>query len=375
MNRRKFIKSTIVNTAGIMLQSEMLFSKNLLTPVDLSTKIKIGQIGVCHSHAGARMKSLKKLSDIFEIVGVVDDRSSKAARFEEYDVKPFEGANWMTEEELFNTPGIQAVLVESSNTDLVSTSLRCMERNLAISMDKPGGEDLKLFKKLLDGCKQRQLPFQMAYMLRNNPAIQFCQKAVREKWLGDVFEIQAGMSYKYRGEAYQRYYGHYKGGNMFILGCHHIDWIVSLLGQPAKVVPFLGSTAGALKGVKNNCWAIIEYPHTIVSIHASDMEVDGDVNRSVKICGSKGTIELKRLERFDGLPLSLELRLGEAAGGYDKGNHTIHFDVQQDRYEAQLLDFAKMVKEKVNSPYTLEHDYLTQKVHLAASGYIPYKVK
>jgi predicted dehydrogenase len=370
MNRRDFIKKTAANSAGIMLPSDLLIGKKSLSPAPLSEKIKIGQIGVCHSHAGARMNTLKKMSDIYDIVGVVDDRSSTAARFEEYDMKPFEGANWMTEEELLNTTGLQAILVETSNTDLVPVSLRCMERNLAISMDKPGGDDLKLFGKLLEGCKQKKLPFQIAYMLRNNPAIQFCQKAVREGWLGDVFEIQAAMSHKYRGEAYQRYFGHYKGGNMFILGCHHIDWVVSLLGEPKKVNSFLGSTSGALAGVKNNCWAVLEYPHAIVTIHVSDMEIDGDANRRVKICGSKGTIELNRLERFDGKPLSLELRLGAAAAGYAKGNHTIHFDVQHDRYKAQLLEFAKMVKGEISSAYSFEHDYLTQKIHLTASGYI-----
>ena len=370
MNRRDFIKATAATGAGIVLHPGISLGGNAAP--GLSGKIKIGQIGVCHSHAGARMNTLKKLSDLYEIVGVVDDRSSTAARFEKNDMKPFDGARWITEQELFDTPGLQAVMVETGNTDLVPFSLRCMERNLAISMDKPGGENLKPFGKLLKGCRERKLPFQMAYMLRTNPAVQFCQKAVRENWLGDVFEIQAGISHNYRGEAYQRYFGHYKGGNMFILGCHHIDWIVSLLGRPEKVISILRSTGGALPGVKNNCHAILEYSHALATIHVSDMEVDGDANRRVKICGSNGTIELRRLERFDETPLSLELRLKEAAGGYAKGNHTVEFDRVHDRYEAQLIEFAKMVRGEAVSPYSFDHDYLVQEVHLAASGYVKW---
>lgn len=391
MNRRDFIKATAINSTAALLLPDLLLGKNLT--LGRNGKIKIGQIGVTHSHAGARLRTLKKMADTYEVVGLVDDRSSKAARFEELDMTPFEGDDikWMTEKQLFETPGLQAVIVETANTDLVPTAMRCMERGLAIAMDKPGGENLKLFGKLLKGCKQKNLPFQMGYMLRTNPAIQFIQKAVRENWLGDIYEIQAGMSHNYRGEAYQRYFGQYKGGNMFILGCHHIDWIVSLIGRPKKVTPFLGSTAGALPGVKNNCRAVLEYPQALVAIHVSDMEVEGDANRRVKVCGTKGVIELRRLENFDGSTrkrmetdtppatkpgdpdwtgLSLELRLKEPAGGYAKGNHVVEFPPQSDRYEAQLLEFAQMVKGQVTSPYSFEHDYLAQEVLLAACGYI-----
>jgi len=394
MNRRNFLKTAAINGTAAFLLPDMLQGRDIKTVLPPNQKIKIGQIGVTHSHAAARFRTLRKMPDIFEIVGVVDDRPTRAAWFEEQDMTPFKEADvrWMTEKELFETPGLQAVIVETANTELVPVSLRCMERNLAIAMDKPGGEDLKLFKKLLDGCQRRNLPFQMGYMLRTNPAIQFIQKAVRENWLGDIFEIQAGMSHNYRGEAYQQYFGQYKAGNMFILGCHHVDWVVSLLGRPKKVTPFLGSTANALPGVKNNCRAVLEYPHAQVTIHISDTEVDGDANRRVKVCGTKGVIELRRLENFDGstrrkdpntqqettkkpgdpdwVGLSLELRLKEPAGGYDKGNHVVSFETQTDRYLAQMNEFAQMVRGEIKSPYSFEHDYLAQEVFLAACGYL-----
>ena len=130
------------------------------------------------------------MPDVFEIVGVVDDRESAAAKFAGGDLKPYEGLKWLSEEELFNTPGLQAVTVETPNLDLVPAALRCMERNLAIHMDKPGGEDLELFALLRKGCEERKLPFQMGYMFRGNPAMQWCLKAVHNGWLGEIFEVQ-----------------------------------------------------------------------------------------------------------------------------------------------------------------------------------------
>jgi hypothetical protein len=43
--------------------------------------IKIGQIGICHEHASGKITALRSMPDVHEIVGVVDDRDTTAARF------------------------------------------------------------------------------------------------------------------------------------------------------------------------------------------------------------------------------------------------------------------------------------------------------
>ena len=333
-------------------------------------RIKIGQIGVCHEHASGKIEALRKLPDLYEIVGIVDDRKSTAAKRAGDDLRPYKGLTWMTEEELFRVPGLQAVAVEVPNADLVPTAIRCMQHNLSMHMDKPGGEDLALFEELLTGCEQRKLAFQMGYMFRGHPAFQFCKKAIRQQWLGDIFEIQADMSHDYGGASYQEYISHFKGGIMFNLGCHHFDFIVSVLGAPQRITPFLGSTQGASSNAKNNTMAILEYPHALVSVSACDIKVNGIARRSLRINGSKGSIELSPLERLDGKPVQLQLILKEGNSQYAAGTHTIDCGIQTDRYTDQFIELAKIIKGEMENPYTCRHDYLTQKVTLAASGYI-----
>jgi predicted dehydrogenase len=371
MKRRRFIKTTALGNAGIITAPVILAGRGWKGTDKKPEKIKIAQIGVCHEHASGKINTLKKMPDVYEIVGIVDDRDTMAAKFAGNDLKSYEGLKWISEEELFNTPGLQAAAVETPNTDLVPTAIRCMEHNLAMHMDKPGGEDLELFGKLLKGCKERNLPFQMGYMFRNNPAMQFCRKAVREGWLGYIFEVQADMSHNYGGEAYQRYLSNFRGGIMFNLGCHLIDFIISMLGRPEKVTPFLKSTPGAANGAKNNCLAVLEYPHTIVSLSACDLGANGvNHDRRLKICGSRGAIELSPLEHFDGKPLQMELILHEGNDEYSAGSHTLDFGIKSDRYEDQLLELAKIIRGEMKNPYTYEHDYLTQEIVLAASGYV-----
>ena len=338
-------------------------------------KIKIGQIGICHEHAAGKIVSLKRLPDVFEIAGVVDDReSSKGARFLPAELlKPYEGLKFMTEEELFKVPGLQAVTVEVPNTDLVPTALRCMERGLAMHMDKPGGEDLAQFGRLLDGCKTRNLPFQMGYMFRGNQAMQWTMNAVRQGWLGDIFEVQAGMSHNYGGDDYQQYMGKFRGGIMFNLGCHLIDLIITMLGRPDEITPFLKSTPGLPDAIKNNCLTIMEYPHANVTLRACSLEVDGLNRRRFKVCGTKGSVELCPLERFDGQPLQMRLTLLDGNEEYAAGTHIVDFGIKLDRYEDQMLELAKIINGEMKNPYTYEHDYLVQEVVLAAAGYTTWR--
>ncbi len=336
-------------------------------------RIKIGQIGICHEHASAKFHALRGMPDIFEIVGVVDDRSSKSARFFDGSTEVYQEATWMTERELLDFPGLQAVTVEVSNEDLVPTAVRCAERNLAIHMDKPAGSSLEAYKNLMDDCKARGLPFQMGYMFRNNPAFQLCVKAVRERWLGDIFEIQANMSHNYGGDAYQKYLGEFPGGILYNLGCHLIDFIVTLLGRPEKITPFLKSTSGLPSSIKNNGLAIMEYPHATATVRACSLEVDGLAHRRLKICGTKGTIELSPLERFDGEPLLMHLTLLEGNGAYSAGHHVINTGTRLDRYQDQLLELARIINGEMVNPYTYEHDYLVHEAALAAAGYTLWK--
>ena len=331
-------------------------------------RVRIGQIGICHEHAAAKIKSLRAMPEVYEVVGVVDDRNSPAAKFPNANWSPYEGLTWVTEDELFATPGLQAVAVETPNLDLVPTAMRCMERGLAMHMDKPGGDDLGLFGKLLDGCKAKELPFQMGYMLRNNPALQWCKKAIRNGWLGNVFEVQANMSHDYGGDAYQEYLAKVKGGIMFNLGCHLIEVIVAMLGRPDNVTPFLKSAPDSPENCMNNCLAVLEYPHAYAMLHACSREVHGLNHRRLKLCGTKGTVELCPLERFDGKPLTMRLTLCEDNDEYAAGTHTVDFGVQRDRYREQLLELARVINGETENPYTYEHDYLVQEVLLAASG-------
>ena len=332
----------------------------------MEEKIKIAQIGVSHEHASAKMTTLLRMTDVFEVVGVVDDSATTAAKFASGQ-EVFDGLTRLSLEEALRYPGLQGVVVEVPNTDLVPTALRCLERGLPMHLDKPAGEDLALFGRLLAGCRSRGVPLQMGYMFRGNPAFQFCRKIVQEGWLGDIFALEADMNHSYGGEPYQEYLGRFRGGIMFNLGCHLIDFVVALLGAPERVTPFLKSTPEVAPHIRNNCVTVLEYSHATAVLRCCSRECLAE--RRLKISGTRGWVELSPLERFDDEALLLRMALAEDRPGYKAGLHVLDFGVRRDRYLEQMEEFAEMIRGTVRNPYSYEHDYLVEKVLLAASGY------
>ena len=58
----------------------------------------------------------------------------------------------MTEEQLLNVPGLAAVMVDTRVRDLLPTAQRCIDAGKHIGLDKPAGDSLPKYTKLLDSA-------------------------------------------------------------------------------------------------------------------------------------------------------------------------------------------------------------------------------
>jgi predicted dehydrogenase len=333
-------------------------------------KIKIGQIGIGHNHAAEKMIALRRLTDLFEVVGVVE--ADPEWKHKRGMLKAYEGLKWMTEEELFRTPGLQAVAVEVDGFDLVPTAQRCAEHGLHVHLDKPGGESLEPFRKLLYECDSRNLAIQLAYVYRYNPAIKFCINAVRSGWLGEIFQIDAVMS-RYDGENddYRKWLAQFRGGVMYIFGGYLVDLVIGMLGRPDKVTAFQRKTRD--DALNDNGLAVLEYPRATATIRTSVAEVDGMKHRRLIVCGTKGTVEICPLEhhaeRYRIDPLHVRLTLKESNAEFTAGTHIVDVGVMNGRYEGQLMEFSQIIRGEIRNPFPIEHEFLVQEALLAAAGY------
>jgi predicted dehydrogenase len=321
-------------------------------------RIKIGQIGTGHAHADGKLAVLRRSPD-FEIVGVVepDERLRRAAAAR----RDYAGVKWLSESDLLATPGLRAVAVETEVKDLLPTAARCVAAGLHVHLDKPAGESLPEFARLLDAATRRGLTVQLGYMFRYNPAFEFCFRAVREGWLGRVFAIEAVIG-KVVGPAEREKLRPYRGGAMFELGCHVIDAAVSVLGKPAKVTAQGRHHADWADGILDNQLATLEYPAALVTVRSSFVEVAGGSRRQFVVCGDAGTIDIRPLE-----PPTLLLALAKAGHGFKPGYQDVALP-KRPRYEADLADLARVIRGEKSFAWSPAHDLAVQETVLRASG-------
>ena len=375
MNRRDFLGLTAAFAAAgcTTTETKKVDAVTSATPVvpwkpfPNAKKVRVVQWGMCHEHADGKFKSVKKLPDDFELVGIIDDRESKTPR-EDRNFKVFDGVPRMTPEQLWADKSIQCVFVEVTNDDLIPIAWKVAKHGLAMHLDKPCGQNLKKFEALMDFCKARGIPVQIGYMFRVNPAIKFATKAVKEGWLGDIISVEADMYHDYGSKNYNAYIASFKGGIMYNLGCHLVDFILPMMpGMPSKAHVVRLPAPGDPDNAGTNCVSVLEWPHATVTVRSSRHAACA--SRWLRIQGTKGAIDLRPIERFDGKPTTLELRLKEAVGGYKKGTQTVDCGVQKDRYADQLKELADIIRGKAPNPAgQYEHDVAVHKVTLMACG-------
>jgi len=324
-------------------------------------KIKIAQIGIGHNHGSEKMRAARSFPDVFEVVGVCEADPAWMKSRGSLDV--YQGLPFMSEEKLLDVPGLAAVLVETDVWNLIPTAQRCIDRGLHVHIDKPAGENLAAFEKLLADARRQSLVVQLAYMYRYNNAVQYAREMASSGALGEIFEIDAVMSTEHSRD-FRDWLRHFRGGAMYIFGCHLIDLVIGFRGRPDAITPFLGKTRHEDVDVYDNTLAVLEYPNGPSTVRVSSVEVNGYGRRQFVVLGTKGSIEIKPFER------PTVVTYAEGGGDiYCDCKRVIELPSMGGRYDELLLDFARCVRGEKENPFGYEHELLVHKATLKASGF------
>jgi len=320
--------------------------------------IKIGQIGVGHGHAASNLAAYRS-SDEYEVVGVVEpDAKLRAAAA---DQAAFKDLKWMTQEELLNTPGLQAVSVETRVRDLLAAAEASLAAGKHVHLDKPAGSSLPHYKRLLDSAARQHLAVQMGYMFRYNPAVVLLRDLLRKGWLGEPFEVHAVMS-KVVEPPQRQELAEFPGGMMFELGCHIIDLVVGVLGRPAEVTPLRQHAAKIDDKLADNTLAVFRYPRALATVQSSAMEVEGFARRHLVVCGSEGTCHIQPLDAP-----KVRLALSTPRDKYKQGYQEIPFG-NYPRHVADAADLAKIIRHEKAPDFSYDYDLTVQETVLRACG-------
>ena len=322
-------------------------------------KIRIGQIGTAHGHATGKLEVFRKSPD-YEVIGIVEPDPVLRQQAEASEV--YRDLPWMTVDQLLGVADLQLVAIETAPGQLLDHAEQCVDAGMHIHLDKPAGESLNQFRRILDQASRRHLTVQMGYMYRYHPGVVLLRNLLRKGFLGDPFELHAVMS-KLVDQTSRRKLAAYQGGMMFELGCHLIDVIIDLLGPPESVESIARHSGSQNDKLQDNMLAVLGYRKGIATVKSSALEVDGGARRHLVLCGTEGTFQLEPLDS----PKVVRLTLAKERGKYRQGFQEVALPPFQ-RYVGDLADLAKVIRGEKILEWSPIHDLLVQETVLKASG-------
>ncbi len=331
-------------------------------------KLRVAQIGAGHDHAAEAFKTLRELDDLFEVVGYCTPEEADVKRAELRQDK-YGGARHMTLDEILSDPSIDALTVETDDSVLTKYAAIALGKGVPVEMDKPGSPDPASFDALLDGFAAKKIPIQLGYMYRFHPEIQNLYRRIEAGDLGEILYINAEMNIFHKPEK-RAWLASFPGGMTYYLGCHLVDIIYRIQGEPLQVVPM--NAKSGMDGVDayDEGFAAFVYPHGTSFLRTTDIEHGGYMRRQIVTVGTKGTCEIKPTE-YGEVPndwhtLRSDFRYTFQAPGFPQVpmQTTPHFH----RYANMLRSFYEIASGQKENPYTIEYEKNLHRLTLLACG-------
>jgi len=293
------------------------------------SRIRIGFLGASHSHGSTKLKMLLA-SPLFEVAGAAEQDPATRAMLENSGVRLLE------RKQLLADPSIQAVAVESQTWDHARDTLEALHYGKHVHVEKPPAENMRDMRAIVALARRRNLLLQVGYIWRQNPGANTILDIVRQGWLGKVYFVRGQMNIAITPEM-RRGWARYRGGHMFELNCHLIDFMVRLMGKPRAVAPFLRSDAGLSDKMNDNTLAVFEWTGAMGVVSGSAMRPNPFLHRSLEVAGTNGTAVLAPIE-----PPSLALDLAKPAGPYKAGRNMVRLPLYV-RHQGEFQELADCI--------------------------------
>ncbi len=347
VDRRRFISAAAITAAGF---SSLSAADNLAETAQ--SPIRIGFLGVAHSHGVAKMETIGRLRQ-WALVGFCEEDAALRKKLEDRGFKAMGRAQLIE--------ACEVVAVESPVRDHFLDAKDVLNAGRHLQLEKPPATKPGELEQIVELARAKKRLLQMGYMWRHHPGINAMIEAVKRGWLGRVTHVR-GQIDSMLTPANRREVAEFKGGGMFELGCHLIDPIVRMLGKPATVSATLQHHGAENDGLADNCVAVLTFPSALATVTVNLNHGRPGPHRALEVIGTNGTMRLQPIEAP-----KLVLDLVSAAGPYQAGERLLPLPAYE-RYQPEFLDLADAVRARRTLAVTLEEELTVQDTLLRASG-------
>jgi predicted dehydrogenase len=327
--------------------------------------MKLGMLGMWHSHADGIVRRVAEHPGEFALVGFYDpDPAVVANRRAKWEALIPGFRVFDRPEQLLAEP-LDGVVVEGRVYENLSLARLALESGRPVLLEKPAGTRLEEFREVLDLAARKHLHVQMIYLFRYMSAVQEMLRLARSGALGAIYEFRARLPKDLSTyDSNEADVGRYKGGIYFEMAGHAIDLMVAVLGKPNRVTPFMAHHHAKPGSFIDNGLAVFEFGRAWGIVEVPALEV-APHSRRIEVYGTKGAAVIPHLgsghlKNDDVQPIEIY-----AAGDTDWATHAPKAAVLQ---IADLRQFAAVVTKRAMPDFSSEHDLAVQEALLVASG-------
>jgi predicted dehydrogenase len=326
--------------------------------------MKLGMLGMWHTHADGIVRQVAEHAQEFTLVGFYDpDPKVVAARRKQWEPRLAKFRVFDSPERLLREP-LDGVVVEGRVHDNLKWARLALENGRPVMLEKPAGTDLAEYRRVLDLAQRKHLHVQMIYLFRYMAAVLELIRRVRQGELGRIYEFRARLPKDLA--SYQRFVEElrpFKGGMFFEMAGHVLDLMITLLGRPQAVTPFLAHHhAGPPPSYIDNGIAVCAYPHAWSVIEVPALEV-APHSRRIEVYGTEGACVIPHLG--SGHLANKDIQPIEIYRAREADWKRIDLPVRTLQI-SDLREFAACVAGKKEPDYSMTHDLDVQETLLRA---------
>ena len=330
--------------------------------------IRLGMLGMWHSHADGIVRQVAEHPDEFQLVAFWDPEPDVVASRTKQWQPRIPGFRVFDRPEDVLAEKLDGVVVESRVHNNLRLARMALESGRPVMLEKPAGVKLDEHRQLIELAQRKHQHVQMIYLFRYMSAVQEMFRRTRAGELGRVYEFRARLP-KSLGD-YTRFVEElklYKGGMFFEMAGHVIDMMVAVLGKPKRTTGFLAHHhTEPPANYMDDGIAIFEYDHAFGIIEVPSLEV-APHSRRIEVYGTEGACVIPHLGSGH-LP-NKNIQPIEVFKKGEADWKTIELEAATLQI-SDLRDFAAAVAGKKTPDFSMEHDLNVQEALLHACAMV-----
>ncbi len=229
--------------------------------------IRVAKISMAHVHAGGYARKINENPET-ELVAVWDEEEyggREAA--EQYEV-PF----YTDLDEVLSRDDVDAVAVDAITSDHPRVMIAAAEAGKHIFTEKALAITVAECDPIIDAVEKAGVKFMISLPSRANPEILFAKKAIDDGLLGDItfgrgrIAHSAALDSWFSGtSAWFADPERAGGGALFDLGCHRVDVIRWLMGEPKSAIAKINNFTGNFP-IDDNSVSVVEFANKALGV-------------------------------------------------------------------------------------------------------------